>query len=116
MCDADADAHVYSIADADVIFIRTADADANVENNVDNPRMRMQIFDTSLSQGVNLLIRSYSFALLTELPPASRPAVPLCLAGHLRVSVFGALFASPLSSAGLLFCHIRGSCCYMRLS
>ena len=56
--DADADADVYSIAkadadaDADVIFIRTADADAdaNVENNADDPqmRMRMQIFDTSL--------------------------------------------------------------------
>ena len=46
--DANADTSFYKIADADVIFIRTADAD--VENNADDPwmRMQMQIFDTSL--------------------------------------------------------------------
>ena len=44
--DADEDTSFYQIADADVIFIKTADT--NVENNADDPRMRMQIFDTSL--------------------------------------------------------------------
>ena len=48
----DADTSFYKIADADVIFVRTADtdADANVENNAVDLRMRMQmqIFDTSL--------------------------------------------------------------------
>ena len=46
VCDVDVDEDVYSIAkadaDADVIFTRTADADANVENNADDPRMRVQ--------------------------------------------------------------------------
>ena len=42
------DTSFYKIADADVIFIRTVDADANVENNADDSRSRMRIFDASL--------------------------------------------------------------------